>query len=124
MAPAPDGPDIGKGGHRPSCRALDGSAEAAPPMPVGLGASTSGLRPPVHHRAEARPIGTIRAPHDLASEAHVSELLHDLRHGVRVLLRARAFSIVAVLVLGVGIGATTTIFSAINGVLLRPLPYE
>src|SRR5713101_265878 len=51
-------------------------------------------------------------------------LWHDVRYGVRVLLRARGFTVLAVIVLGLGIGASTTIFSAINGVLLRPLPYQ
>ena len=47
----------------------------------------------------------------------------DVRYGTRVLLRARTFTVVAVLVLGLATGAATAIFSALNGVLLRPLPY-
>ncbi|MEJ7809333.1 MAG: ABC transporter permease [Gemmatimonadaceae bacterium] len=48
----------------------------------------------------------------------------DVRYGIRILIRARGFTAVAVTILGLGIGATTTLFSAINGVLRRPLPYD
>jgi hypothetical protein len=53
----------------------------------------------------------------------VSAFLNDLRHGARLLRRSPVFTIVSVLTLGLGIGATTAIFSVMHPVIIDPLPY-
>jgi predicted permease len=52
------------------------------------------------------------------------QVVREVKHALRSLLKRRAFSVITVLVLALGIGANTAIFSVVNSVLLRPLPFN
>jgi putative ABC transport system permease protein len=53
----------------------------------------------------------------------VIDVLRDYRYAGRLLLRQRGFALVAIVTLALGIGATTSVFTVVNGILIRPLPY-
>ncbi|HYK34502.1 ABC transporter permease [Alloacidobacterium sp.] len=54
----------------------------------------------------------------------IDVLMQDLRFTIRTLKRDRGFTIIAILILGLGIGANVSVFSVVNTILLRPLPFR
>jgi predicted permease len=86
-----------------------------------------GLLPPTARQAAIRRLGGVaqiqEECRDMRRTSYIENFIHDMQYAIRALGKSPGFALVIVLTLALSIGANSAIFSVVDGVLLRPLPY-
>jgi len=87
-----------------------------------------GMRPGEARRAALVALGGLDRTRDLHRDTRglprLETIVQDVRYAIRSLRRERGFTLVVLLILAIGIGANTTVFSVVNAILIRPLPFH